>query len=307
MRIGLPGSGQTVDRIIGQAERAEADGFTSLWYSSGTAGDPLVAIALAGRATSTIELGTSVLQTYTCHPALQASRAAAVVAAIDTPGRFTLGVGPSHRPVVEGMQGLAYDTPGRHTDEYVQIVTALLRGEPVRFAGEEFRVNAAAPALVDGAPVPVLVAALAPRLLRVAGQYSAGTITWMANATSIERFVAPRIRKAAADAGRPEPRIVAGLPVAVHDDDAEAKAVAAEAFAMYGTLPNYQRILAHGDAAGPGDAAIVGNEASVTGQIEALFAAGATDVWAAPFPVGDDRSASTARTRALLKELAASA
>ncbi len=307
MRIGLPGSGQTVDRIIGQVERAEADGFTSLWYSSGTAGDPLVAIALAGRATSTIELGTSVLQTYTCHPVLQASRAAAVVAAIGTPGRFTLGVGPSHRPVVEGMQGLSYDTPGRHTDEYVQIVTALLRGEPVRFAGEEFRVNAAAPALVDGAAVPVLVAALAPRLLRVAGQQAAGTITWMANATSIERFVAPRIRKAAADAGRPEPRIVAGLPVAVHDDVAEAKAVAAEAFAMYGTLPNYQRILAHGDAAGPADAAIVGNEASVTGQIEALFAAGATDVWAAPFPVGDDRSASTARTRALLKELAASA
>ncbi len=128
----------------------------------------------------------------------------------------------------------------------------------------------------------------------------------MGNARAIESHVAPRIRAAAEAAGRPAPRIVAGLPVAVHDDVAEARAVAAQQFAMYGTLPNYQRILAHGEAPGPGDAAIVGDEAGVGAQIEALFAAGATDVWAAPFPVGDDRKASTARTRALLTELASS-
>ena len=304
MRIGLPGSGSTVDRIVQQAERAEADGFTSLWYASAVLGDPLVAMALAGRATSTIELGTSVLQSYSCHPALQANRIAAVAAAIGTPGRVTLGVGPSHRPVVESMLGMSYDTPGRHTDEYVQIVTALLRGEPVGFTGDEYRVAAGPPVLVDGAEIPVLVSALGTRLLRVAGQHSAGTILWMANATAVEQHVAPRIRKAAADAGRPAPRIVAGLPVAVHDDVAEARAVAATQFQVYGTLPNYQRILDHGRASGPAEAAIVGDEAAVTVQIEALFEAGATDVWAAPFPVGDDRSASRTRTRALLKELA---
>ena len=304
MRIGWSGSGTSVDQIVGQAERAEADGFTSLWYPSAVAGDPLVAMALAGRATSTIELGTAVLQTYACHPVLQASRAAAVASAIGVPGRFTLGVGPSHQPVIEGLLGLSYDRPGRHTDEYVQIVAALLRGEHVSFAGEEFRVNAGAPPLVDGAEVPVLVAALAPRLLRVAGEHAAGTITWMANATAIGQHVAPRIRKAAADAGRPEPRIVAGLPVAVHPDIAEARSVATEQFAIYRTLPNYQRILERGGVAGPADAAIVGDESSVTAQLEALFEAGATDVWAAPFPVGGDRSASRARTRALLRELA---
>jgi F420-dependent oxidoreductase-like protein len=227
-----------------------------------------------------------------------------VAAAIGTAGRVTLGVGPSHRPVVEQMLGMSYDTPGRHTDEYVQILTSLLRGEAVDFTGEEFRVATGAPALVDGAEIPVLVSALGPRLLRVAGQHSAGTILWMANAAAIERHVAPRIRKAATEAGRSDPRIVAGLPVAVHDDVAEARSVAAAQFQLYGTLPNYQRILTHGDAAGPGDAAIVGDEAAVTAQVEALFEAGATDVWAAPFPVGDDRSASRARTRALLKELA---
>ncbi|HEY8525723.1 MAG TPA: TIGR03564 family F420-dependent LLM class oxidoreductase [Acidimicrobiales bacterium] len=304
MRIGLPGGGTTVDRIIHQAEQAEADGFTSLWYASAVAGDPLTAMALAGRATERIELGTAVLVTYACHPVLQANRAAATAAAIGAPGRFTLGVGPSHQPVVEGVLGLSYATPGRHVEEYVQVLAALLRGEHVRFAGQELRVDAGPPTLPEGGQVPVLVGALAPRLLRVAGQHAAGTVTWMANATALERHVVPRITRAAADAGRPAPRVVAGLPVAVHDDVAEARAAAAEAFALYGTLPNYQRILAYGGVDGPADAAIVGDEERVTAQIEALFAAGATDVWAAPFPVGADRSASRARTRALLKELA---
>ena len=174
------------------------------------------------------------------------------------------------------------------------------------FAGQEFTVNAGPLPLPDGLEVPVLVAALGPRLLRVAGQYTAGTIPWMANAQAIETHIAPIIRKAAAEAGRPAPRIAAGLPVAVHDDVAEARAAAAEQFATYGLLPNYQRILAHGGLSGPAEAVIVGDEASVTRQIKALFEAGATDVWLPPFPVGPDRSASRARTRALLKDLAQS-
>ena len=303
MRIGLAGLGATVDQVIRRAEQAEADGFTSLWYTSGTAGDPLVAMVLAARATSRIELATAVLQTYACHPVLQATRAVAAVAAIGTPGRLTLGIGPSHQPVIEGMLGLSFATPGRHTEEYVQVVAALLRGQPVSFSGEEFHVNAGPLTLPEGVEVPVLVSALGPRLLRVAGQYTAGTVPWMANAKAIETHVVPRIRKAAADAGRPEPRIAAGLPVAVHDDVDEARSVAAQLFSVYGTLPNYQRILAHGGVSGPAEAAIVGDEASVARQIEALFDAGSTDVWAAPFPVGDDRSASRARTRALLMDL----
>lgn len=304
MRIGLPGGGSDVDQIVRQAQRAEQDGFTSLWYAGAVAGDPMVAMALAGRATSTIELGTSVLPTYTCHPVLQATRAAALVAAIGTPGRFTLGVGPSHQPVIEDVLGMSYEHPGRHTEEYVQVLAPLLRGEAVHHPGVDFRVQCGPPELLEGEPVPLLLSALAPRLLRVAGQHTAGTITWMANATAIEQHVVPRIRAAAEEHSRPAPRIVVGLPVAVHDDVAEARSVADEQFAIYGTLPNYRRILAHGGAATPGDAAIVGDESAVAGQIDALFAAGATDVWAAPFPVGDDRSASRARTRALLVELA---
>jgi len=302
MRIGLTGGGATVDKMVQQAQQAEADGFTSLWYASAVAGDPLVAMAIAGRATSTIELGTSVLQTYTAHPVLQANRAASVVAAMARPG-FTLGIGPSHKPAIEDAYGLSYGHPGRHSEEYVRVLTALLRGETVDFEGEDLRVHAAAQVAESGPP-PVLLAALAPRMLRVAAELTAGTILWMGNEKAIEVHVAPRIRAAAEAAGRPEPRIVAGLPIAVHDDAAEARATAAQVFAGYGTLPNYRRLLDIGGAESPADAAIVGDEAAVTARIEALFDAGATDFWAAPFPVGDDRAASRNRTRALLQELA---
>ena len=305
MRIGLTGGGRNAEAIVRQAQRAEEDGFGSLWLPSAVDNDPLVAMTLAARDTTRIELGTAVLQTYTCHPVLQAHRTAA---AAGSAGRsaITLGIGPSHAELIDAMYGIDWSHPGRHTDEYVQIVTALLSGQGVRFAGDEFRVTAAAPVLPDGVTVPVLVAALAPRLLRVAGQYAAGTITWMANARAVGEHVAPRINAAAAEAGRDAPRVVVGLPVAVHDDVDEARDVAAVMFEVYGTLPNYQRILHHGGIEAPAAAAIVGDETSVTAQIESLFAAGATDVWAAPFAIGTDQAASRARTRALLKELAAS-
>lgn len=289
--------------MIEQAKQAEAEGFSALWYAGAIGGDPLVAMALAGRATSTIELGTSVLQTYPTHPYVQANRAVSVAQAMNRPG-FTLGVGPSHEPVIAGMYGMSYEHPGRHTETYVRILGALLRGETVNEADEDLTLRGAR---LEPAPhpVPVLVSALAARLLRVAGTYADGTILWMANERAIETFVGPRIRAAADAAGRPAPRIVAGLPVAVHDDVDEARQAVAQQFAVYGTLPNYQRILERGGAAGPPDAAIVGDEKAVTARIHALFDAGATDIWAAPFIVGNDRDTSRRRTRELLASLAA--
>jgi F420-dependent oxidoreductase-like protein len=303
MKIGLPGLGSTPAKVIRQAERAEEDGFSSLWYTTGVGADPMVAMALAGQATSSIEFGTAIMQTYACHPVLQASRAIAAAAAIGTPGRFTLGVGPSHEVFVDGMLGLPYDHPGRHTEEYVQVLAPLLRGEQVSFAGEEFRVNAGPLPGAAEARVQLLVSALGPRLLRVAGTYADGTVLWLANARAIADHVTPRIQKAATDGGRPSPRIVAGLPVAVHDEVDDARVAAAEQFSVYASLPNYLRLLERGGVSTPADAAIVGDESSVTDQITALFDAGASEVWAAPFPVGPDPAASRARTRSLLREL----
>jgi alkanesulfonate monooxygenase SsuD/methylene tetrahydromethanopterin reductase-like flavin-dependent oxidoreductase (luciferase family) len=278
MRIGLSAGASTPQRAIEQAVDAENEGFASLWYPGAVGGDPLVQIALAGRATTRVELGTAILQTYTCHPVLQASRTQAVADAMGRP--ITVGVGPSHAPAIERL-GLSYEHVGQHTEDYVGTLAGLLGGK-----------------------LPLLLAALGPRLLRVAGELADGTILWMANTQAVDSHVVPRITRAAERAGRAAPRVVAGLPVAVHSDAGEARAAAAEQFSIYGTLPNYQRIFARGGIASPAEAAVVGDEEAVARQVEELFAAGATDLWAAPFPVGSDRAASRARTRALLADLA---
>jgi F420-dependent oxidoreductase-like protein len=302
LRIGITGGGSTVDRIIDQAAEAENDGFTSLWYGGGGRGmDVLTLLPLVGRATSRIELGTAIVQTYPRHPILMAQQAATVAHAIGG-GRLTLGVGVSHRPVIEASYGLSYDTNARHLHEYLTVLGALLREGTVRFSGEEYRAASDLGVPVDP-PVPVLAAALASKSLRSAGELADGTVLWMANRDAIEGLIAPTLREAAASAARPDPRIVAGLPVAVTDDVDAGREAAARMFSLYGTLPNYQRVLAAGGITAPADAAIVGPEDKVAAAIEDLVAAGATDVWAAPFPVGDDRSESRRRTRALLREL----
>jgi F420-dependent oxidoreductase-like protein len=305
MRIGLTGGGSSVDKVVAQAHRAEEDGFCSLWYASVVTGDPLVAMAIAGRQTSRIELGTAVLQTYPCHPLLQANRAASVVDAMGRPG-FTLGIGPSHKPLVEGVYGYDYDHPGRNTEEYVGILTRLLHGEPVDLDGAAWSAHTDGRTVPPAHPVPVLVSALGPRLLRVAGAIADGTVLWMAPAKAIDGHVVPTITAAARDAGRGAPRIVAGLPVAVHDDETEARSAAATHSTAYAGMANYQRILDIGGASSPADAAIVGDESAVRSQLQSLLDAGATDIWAAPFPVGDDGRGSLRRTRELLMELATS-
>lgn len=307
MRIGLTGGAATPDKLVRQAQRAEADGFTSLWYASTVLGDPLAPMACAGRATSTIELGTAVLQTYPCHPLLQANRAASTAATMGRPG-LTLGIGPSHEALIRGVYGLSYDRPGQSTEEYVRILTALLHGEEVDFEGEEWTTRSAGGRMTATGqpPVPVLLSALSPRMLRVAGEYADGTVLWMAPARAVGEHIAPRLTAAAEAAGRPAPRIVAGLPVVVHDDTAEARAAVAATSGTYAGMPSYQRILDIGGADSPADAAIVGNEESVGKQLKSLLDAGATDIWAAIVPAGPDPAASVRRTRDLLREAAAS-
>jgi F420-dependent oxidoreductase-like protein len=305
VRIGLTARGSTVDEIVEHAQWAETQGFASVWFSSATAGDPLVAMAFAGRATSSIELGTSILQTYPCHPLLQAHRVGAAAEAMGRQG-FTLGIGPSHEPLIRGMYGLSYDHPGRNTEEYVGVLTALLRNEPVDFDGEDWSAHTAAGVALSH-PVPVLLGALSPRLLRIAGSMADGTVLYLATERVIGSRVVPQIQRAASAAGRAMPRIVAGMPVAVHDDIGEARDAFASYSAMYGSLSNYTRVVAEGGHDSAADAAIVGDEAAVSAKLRSLVDAGATDIWAGIFPVGDDPATSLRRTTDLLRELAVGA
>jgi F420-dependent oxidoreductase-like protein len=301
MRIGLTARGTTADQLVEHAQWAEGQGFTTVWYASVTGGDPLAAMALAGRATSRIELGTAVLQTYPCHPLLQANRVASVVDAMGRPG-FTLGIGPSHEKWVTMLYGMSFDNPGRSTEEYVQILTTLLRGEGVDVTGEDWSCHAPT-GVTPAHRVPVLVSAMGPRMLKVAGALADGTITYLAAPKLLETRIVPQISEAASAAGRPAPRIVAGLPVAVHDDITEAREAGTRYSAMFGELPIYKRVMNEGGFEGFGGIAVVGDEQAVAAQIRAIVAAGASDVWAGVFPVGDDPTASLRRTTDLLATL----
>ncbi|MCH7999894.1 MAG: TIGR03564 family F420-dependent LLM class oxidoreductase [Chloroflexi bacterium] len=279
---------------------AEQDGFDGTWSEQIFGPDVLTVIAMAGEKTSRIELGTSVVPTYPRHPVLMAQQALTAQAA--TGGRFRLGIGLSHKPVVEGMWGMSYERPAVHMREYLSVLRPLLKEGRVSFSGEFFRVNATVQ-VVAAEPPPVLIAALAPVMLRLAGEVADGTVTWMAGRKTLETHIVPRINAAAEAAGRAEPRVVVGLPVAVTDDVGEARERAARSFQIYGSLANYQRMLKIEGAAGPAEVAIMGDEKEVERQLRGIASAGATDFLAGMFPVGDDASGSLDRTRALLKSL----
>jgi F420-dependent oxidoreductase-like protein len=306
MRIGLMHGDQgsfTVEEQVQQIVDEERDGFECAWFGQVFGGDSLTVIALAGARTTRIELGTTVVPTYLRHPFAMAQQAMTVYAAAG--GRFTLGIGPSHHMVVEGMWGMSYDRPARHVREYLDVLIPLARSGRVAHNGELYRVNGAISVreLRDLPPMPVIISALAPAMLKLAGSVADGTVTWMTGPKTIETHVVPSIAKAAAGAGRPAPRVVVGLPICVTDDAAAARETAAKTFVVYGQLPNYRRMLDKEGAATPAEVAIVGHEAAVERQLRALASAGATDFLAPIFPSGPDARSSMERTRSLLKSL----
>lgn len=307
MKIGLfvGGSGSDrirLDEVIQQGKQAEADGFDSFWlpHISSRGPDALTALSLIGSQTSRIQLATGVVPTYPRHPTMLAQQA--LTMQIAAGGRLTLGIGPSHKPGIEDVLGLSYDRPAKHVEEYLSVLLPLINKGKVDFDGEFYQVHAEL-ALSDALPLPVVISALAPRMLRMAGEIADGTITWMAGQKAIESHVVPRITRAAESAGRASPRVCVGLPIAVTDDESAGRDEAARLFERYGQLVNYRRILDAGDVEGPSEVAMVGNEAQVEQQLRAFADAGATEFVASVFPVGNDGDASRNRTVELLKGL----
>lgn len=280
MRIGLWIETQSVDRVVEAAEQAKEAGFRSLWAGQIFHLDTLTTLAVAGHEVPGLEWGTAVVPTYPRHPLALAMQAVTTNAAVG--GGLTLGIGPSHQIVVEAIHGLDYSRPASHTEEYLKALIPLVRDGRVSSAGEQVTAHATI-GTKEGLGLPVLVAALAPRMLRLAGTLADGTVTWMVGPKTVASHIAPSIRAAAEQAGRPAPRVVMALPVAVTDDEAAARAKAAEVFSMYGNLPAYRAVLDREGAGGPGDVVIAGGASEVVDRIRALEDGGVTEFAIVPF------------------------
>jgi F420-dependent oxidoreductase-like protein len=276
-----------IDAVVGQVAKLAELGVATAWSSQIFGYDALTLLAVVGREVPDIELGTAVVPTYPRHPVMLAAQALTTQAA--TGGRLVLGIGLSHQIVIEGMFGYSFDRPARHMREYLSVLMPLLGGQTVSFKGETLSANTMTPLEVEvDRPPPVLLAALGPTMLRLAGQHTAGTVTWMTGPATIASHIVPSITKAAQDAGRPAPRVAVGLPVSVTTDAERARETADRTFAIYGQLPSYRAMLDREGAESPAHVAIVGDEGTVASQIRAVAEAGATDFSAAPFGSSDE-------------------
>jgi len=300
MRIGTSlaeSSGPQALRLLrDDMRRAADDGFASVWMANIFGLEALTALAVAGGGIDGIEVGTAVVPTYPRHPAVLAQQA--LTAALALGSRLALGIGLSHKIVIEDMYGYSFDAPAAHMSEYLSILLPLLHGDSVAFAGKTMRAGIGLSVPRTG-EVPVLLAALGPQMLRLAGERTAGTILWMTGPATVRDYIVPTITAAARSAGRPDPRVVCILPVCVTGDPDGARSRAGKVFEIYGHLPSYRAMLDREGATGPADVAIVGDEDAVASQIMALADHGVTDFVAGEFGKGDD----AVRTRTLLKTL----
>lgn len=276
--LSMPGDPVTTAGLTARAQEAEALGFASGWLPQVGTVDALMALALAGQATSRIELGTAVVPTYPRHPTALAMQA---LTAQDASGnRIALGIGLSHRFMIEDGLGLDYSKPVPHMREYLTVLNGLLRGEQVKFAGELYRVNSQVGVAGAVAP-PVIVAALGPAMLRLCGRLADGTITWMGGVNYLRDVAVPTMSEAARAAGRPAPRFVAMVPVLQCGSVLEGREVIDATFRMYGQIPSYKATLERGGASMPSDVAVVGDAADIEAGMRAFREAGVTDFVAA--------------------------
>ncbi|MFN8032610.1 MAG: TIGR03564 family F420-dependent LLM class oxidoreductase [Mycobacterium sp.] len=289
----------TLDDVVAEAASAERDGFDSYWAPHIFGHDALTALAVVGSTVPRIELGTSVVPTFPRHPHAIAQQAHTVAAA--SGNRFTLGIGLSHKIVIEDLFGLSYDKPVRHLREYLNVLMPLSRNEPANFDGEMYRVHAAVNAKGSNG-FGVVVAALGEQMLRVTAALADGTLTWCTGPVTLAGHTIPTITRAAEEFGRPAPRVIAALPVCVTKDVEAASVRAAQEFSVYGSLPSYRAMLDREGVSGPAEIAIIGSAAEVQDRVVALGDIGVTDFAAVEVGATPDEAADTREAlKALLR------
>ncbi|MBV9513130.1 MAG: TIGR03564 family F420-dependent LLM class oxidoreductase [Mycobacteriaceae bacterium] len=282
-----------LDTCVSDLTQARDEGFGRVWMTQMPYdADLLTVLAAALLQVPGIHVASGVVPIQNQHPMLLAQRA--LTLNVISGGRFALGIGVTHRTVTEGMWGISWDRSVRRLSEFLDGLLPLLAGESVDAAGEIVTTRGALQ--ITGAPAPeVYVAALGPQMLRVAGRRTAGTVTWMTGPKTLREHIGPGLRDAAAEAGRSQGsvRVAAALPLAVTEDTHTARSVAAQQFAMYGYLPSYRAMLDREGYAGPEDAALIGDEDTVSQRLDELRDAGVDEFIGIPFdpsPEGRQRS-----------------
>lgn len=293
MRIGVMIGGRLdLDGLVARTQELEAQGYDSAWMPNVFGLDAMGAFTVIGRETERIELGTAVVPTYPRHPVTMAQQALTVQAA--SGNRFALGIGLSHKFVIEDMWGMSFERPARHMRDYLEALLPLLRGGEVNVENDSYRIHATY-GVAGAEPPQVLLAAMAPRMLALAGSVADGTSLWMTGPDTIESYIAPALQEASERAGREQAaRIVAAFPIAVTDDPDDARERVGKMLANYSPIPSYRAMLDREGAAGPEDVAILGDERVLDEALDRLEAMGVSDFSASIMPVDPEAEGRTA-------------
>lgn len=298
---------EAVDRIV----HLEELGVGCAWLtSSGGGGEAVTVLAGAAAVTDEIRLGTSIVQTWSRHPVALAQQ----VQVLDSlaPGRFRLGVGPSHRAGMISSFGADFRAPIGHLREYIHILRALMHTGAVEFEGRWYSANASLSAPLD---VPIMASALRPGAFETCGELADGAISWVCPHFYLRDTAVPAMQRGAESAGRETPPLIAHAPVCVTEDLEAARNGVRARLGYFPSIPFYANMFAEAGFAGTPESGwtdemldevlIAGDEAAVADRIRTVFDWGADELLATPIPAGDDPAATEERTLKLLGELGA--
>jgi 5,10-methylenetetrahydromethanopterin reductase len=284
---------KTVAHVVQRVDNAAREGWSSIWFSQGATLDIQSALAVAAWDVPDIHLGSAVVPIQGRHPIPLAQQALTVASAAG-PGRFTLGVGVSHAAVSEGWYGIPYRGVVDLCAEEIEILAGLLSERTSNFVGRHLVARAALD--VEAAAPRLVLGALAPRMLKLAGRYTDGVVTWMTGPKTLREHVIPALTDAAAEAKRPSPAVIASLPISVTSHARLVRADIAESMARTARHSAYRRVIELEKVNEPADIAIIGDESQVLEGLEALVRSGATEILVNAVGDPDD----VARTRELL-------
>ncbi|AFP42020.1 LLM class F420-dependent oxidoreductase [Mycolicibacterium smegmatis] len=279
-----PSAANAIDGLIADARRAHDIGVKQIWLAQQADIDAIAAAGLIGAAVPGLGVGTAVVPINPRHPLVISAAAQTAQAAAH--GNFTLGLGLGARVIEHYAFGIDRTNTVNRLHEYLQVLRGAFERGDANFRGAEYSIELQWPVQVaGGTPIPIYVAAMGPKALRITGEYADGTLPYLAGPRTLSEFIVPTINDAAEAAGRPQPRVTAMVPVVLSDDAETARRTAAEQLAFYATIPSYQKVIAREGISDLTELAALGSPDQVREKLQSYLDAGATDVVLSPLQV----------------------